>query len=199
MAFCPNCGASVDGSSRFCPNCGSDLSAQQSGAQQNYNQQYNNQQNYNQQYNQQQYNQQQYNQPYDQQPSYGAPTGQISFGQRNIAVAIILSIVTCGIYSIFWFINMVDQVNEASGNQNAQSGGMVFLLSIVTCGIYQLYWFYKAGENLANAKRMRGLVTDSNASIIYLVLGIFGLSIVTYALIQNELNGIAEYHGAPKA
>ena len=133
------------------------------------------------------------------QQNYGAPVGQISFGQRNIAVAIILSIVTCGIYSIIWFINMVDQVNEASGNQNAQSGGMVFLLSIVTCGIYQLVWFYKAGELIGNAENARRMNADSNASLLYLLLGIFGLSIVTYALIQNELNKIAEYHGAPKA
>ena len=31
---------------------------------------------------------------------------------RSIATCIILSIVTCGIYGIIWFINMVDDVNR---------------------------------------------------------------------------------------
>ena len=35
--------------------------------------------------------------------------------RKNIAVAIILSIVTCGIYGIIWFININDDVNRVSG------------------------------------------------------------------------------------
>ena len=61
----------------------------------------------------------------------------------------------------------------------------------MTCSIYQLYWLYKAGQQVNKAKTARGMSVDSNASILYLVLGIFGLSIVSYALIQNELNQLA--------
>ena len=35
--------------------------------------------------------------------------------QRNIAVAIILTIVTCGIYGIYWFVKLTDEMNYASG------------------------------------------------------------------------------------
>ena len=31
--------------------------------------------------------------------------------QRNIALCIILSIVTCGIYGIIWFIKLTDETN----------------------------------------------------------------------------------------
>ncbi|MBR3145378.1 MAG: DUF4234 domain-containing protein [Clostridia bacterium] len=177
MAFCTKCGANIPEGSNFCTSCGEPVSAQGAG------QANNQQQNY-------------------QQPVYanqGAPVGPISFGQRNIAVAIILSIITCGIYGIYWLIKLVDELNEASGNMNGTSGGMVFLLSLITCGIYGLYWYYKAGEMVNQAKYRRNMYTDSSSGIVYLLLGIFGLGIITYALIQNELNKIAAFHGAPAA
>lgn len=31
--------------------------------------------------------------------------------QRNIGLCIVLSIVTCGIYGIYWFIKLTDEVN----------------------------------------------------------------------------------------
>lgn len=37
--------------------------------------------------------------------------------ERNIAVAIILTIVTCGIYGIYWFIVLTDDARLASGDQ----------------------------------------------------------------------------------
>jgi hypothetical protein len=178
MSFCRNCGANITAGSKFCSACGAPLDAEPQYQQQQYQQQY----------------------QYQQQP-YDAPNGGkgISFGQRNIAVAIVLSIVTCGIYGIVWLVDMANQINEVSGDPNGTSGGMVVLLSIVTCGIYMFYWLYKTGENLHKAKMQRGIYSDSNSGILYLVLAIFGLAIVSYALIQNELNKIAEYHGAPKA
>ena len=55
--------------------------------------------------------------------------------QRNIAVCIILTIVTCGIYGIYWFICLTDDTNTVYGAQGT-SGAMAFLFSLITCGIY---------------------------------------------------------------
>ena len=68
--------------------------------------------------------------------------------ERNIVTCIILSIITCGIYGIYWEICLVNDLNVAADTPNDTSGGMVFLLSIITCGIYMLYWMYKAGEKV---------------------------------------------------
>lgn len=111
--------------------------------------------------------------------------------QRSIALSIILTIVTCGIYGIYWFICMVNEINYVSEDKEAMSGGVVYLLGLVTCGIYFLVWFYQAGERLNRAKDMRGMPTDSSLGIVYLLLSLFGFSIVTYGLIQNELNKMA--------
>ena len=204
MKYCTNCGAQIPDGSKFCTVCGTPVPAQDQ-AQRSAPQQDQTQQNpyYNQQ-NNAQYQQYQQNQYYQQQAQFAQnggyipPQKPIHFGQRNIAVSIILSLVTCGIYGLYWMYKIVEELNEASEN-NGTSGGMVILLSIVTCGIYMFYWMYKAGGYVNTAKTRRGMPSDSNSGIIYLVLCIFGLSIVSYCLIQNELNQIAAYHGAPKA
>lgn len=57
-------------------------------------------------------------------------------------------------------------------------------------GIYMWYWLYKQGDNLDQIKASRGLPAG-NSGILYLILAIVGLSIVSYALMQNELNQLA--------
>lgn len=111
---------------------------------------------------------------------------------RSIGLNIVLSIVTCGIYGIYWFITLTNDVNTASNHsQDGTSGGVAFLLTLVTCGIYGYYWAYKQGEKINEAKAMRNMPADSSSGVIYLVLSIFGLSIVAYALMQSELNKMA--------
>lgn len=109
--------------------------------------------------------------------------------ERNIAVCILLSIVTCGIYGIYWFICLSDDANTATGEPGT-SGGMAFLFSLITCGIYGLYWMYKQGEKLDNAKARRGM-SGGSSGILYLILAVLGLGIISYALMQNELNKLA--------
>lgn len=114
--------------------------------------------------------------------------------QRNIATCIILTIFTCGIYGIIWFINLTDDVKTASGDDSMPSGGIAFLLSLLTCGIYSIYWAYRMGKGIQMAKQKAGNTQVEDNSVLYLVLQIFGLGIVNYALIQNELNGIVKTH-----
>ncbi|MBE5938275.1 MAG: DUF4234 domain-containing protein [Lachnospiraceae bacterium] len=108
-------------------------------------------------------------------------------------MCIILSIITCGIYGIIWYIQIVDDLNTASGDMNGQSGGMVFLLTLITCGIYGWYWMYKAGEKVSVIRQRQGLPANDSNGILYLVLAFFGLGIVSYCLIQSELNNVAAY------
>ncbi len=111
--------------------------------------------------------------------------------KKDIAVSIILSLVTCGIYSIFWFINLTDDVNTLKNDSSATSGGMAFLFNLLTCGIYGIYWAYKQGTSIDEIRQSRGLAAGSNG-IIYLILSICGLGIVGYALMQNEINKLIE-------
>lgn len=114
--------------------------------------------------------------------------------ERNIAMAVILTIVTCGIYGIYWFVKMTDEVKEASNDTEMQSGVLALVLTLVTCGLYGLYWAYKMGKLLETAQQNHGLTAKDN-SVLYLILEFFGLGIVDYCLIQNDLNEIVRTGG----
>lgn len=105
---------------------------------------------------------------------------------RNIVVCILLSIITCGIYGIYWFIVMTDDVARVNQNPDL-SGVKSFIFTLITCGIYGFYWNYKMGKELSEAGTKNGKTISDN-SVLYLILSIFGLSIVSYCLIQNDLN-----------
>ena len=103
---------------------------------------------------------------------------------RSVAMCIVLSLVTCGIYALYWMYCIHQDVQEVSGNPMQTVGGMVIVLTFVTCGIYGIYWCYKMGQLLDEARGTPG----GSQSIAYLLLSLFGLNIIAYALKQSELN-----------
>lgn len=196
--FCPNCGANVPDGTTFCPNCGTaltpitdapapeqpayqqpDYSQQTAYDQQGYSQPGNDQQTYNQpNYSQADYSQQGYQ-------TYNAP--MMGGKNRSIALCIVLSIITCGIYGIYWMYVLNEEINSLSGEPNATGGGLVILFTLITCGIYSWYWLYKMGERSDTIKQNMGMPASSSA-VLYLIFGIFGLGIVAYALMQDTIN-----------
>ena len=92
---------------------------------------------------------------------------------KNIVVCILLSIITCGIYGIIWFINMTDDAAYVNDDHEL-SGGKAFLFTLITCGIYGLYWNYKMGKELYEAKCKKGMNASDN-SVLYLILAVMTL------------------------
>ena len=111
--------------------------------------------------------------------------------KRDVALAIILTILTCGIYGIYWFIVLTDDAKEVSGDQDLPSGIASFLFSILTCGIFSIYWAYKMGEIIKNAQQKNNLKVN-DYSILYMILEFLKFGIINYALMQNDLNIIAD-------
>ena len=103
---------------------------------------------------------------------------------RNIVLCIIFTIITCGIYGIYWFVKMTDETNAMSGNDTLANGVMALVLTIITCGLYSIYWNYQMGQKV---DRING-VDNGSSGILYLILGIVGLSIVVYILAQDCIN-----------
>lgn len=182
MKICPKCNTPSDDSAEFCRECGARLPHNTSDFQTNGSDYHQTSSDQNMGQNTQ-YQQSFYNQSSYQQAGF---SGGYNFGiaPRNIALCILFSIITCGLYSIYWMIKINDEVNQLSGEPNATSGGMVFLFSLITCGIYGLYWMYKMGERCERIKR----VPAGYTGILYLILDLVGFGIISYALIQDTLN-----------
>jgi hypothetical protein len=103
--------------------------------------------------------------------------------KRSIATAIILSILTCGIYTIFWMVGLNNDVQRTNGEN--PDGVTVILLSIITCGIYGLIWNYRMGTKIEQAG-------GRNEGLVYLLLSVFGLGLVSLALMQVAYNDLLD-------
>ncbi len=108
--------------------------------------------------------------------------------KRDIVTSIILSIVTCGIYGIFWFISITDDARIVSGDDRL-SGGKCFLLTLVTCGIYGFYWAYLMGKAMMQAKAKNDLPADDNADVICNITNLwFGNCYLLFSTNRFECN-----------
>lgn len=110
--------------------------------------------------------------------------------KRGIAEVIILSLVTCGIYMLYWIYAMSNDIKMYLDDETINPG-LELLLTVVTCGIYGIYWYYKFGKLICTCQEKAGIAVEDN-SIVYIILSIFGFSIVNVGLMQNAMNLIAD-------
>lgn len=177
MNFCPNCGSPCDDSMKFCPKCGNPLKEDNDAYGAGYDQWGSYDQN-----------------GYGAQGNGYAPNDSYAQGHwggyriipRSIPMCIVFSIISCGIYALYWMAKLNDEINQICKDPYAASGGMVVLYSILTCGIYGIYWSYKMGEKCDWIKNRAG----GNSNVIYLVVSLFGLIIINYCMMQDTINGV---------
>ena len=103
---------------------------------------------------------------------------------RNIVTSIILGIVTCGIYFLYWAIMLAKEA--VSVKDPADSG----VLEIVLMLLFSPIGFFLAEKKLAEGCAAKG-VAHEDRSILYLILGLVGLGIVNFCMMQSDLNGLA--------
>lgn len=107
-------------------------------------------------------------QQYAQQPA-PAPMGYTPIKtDRGVIGWLLLSIVTCGIYSYYFLYCLARDINVMCQDDGDSTPGLAafILLSFVTCGFYAPYWYYKIGNRLqANAPRY-GLMFQENGTTV---------------------------------
>ncbi|MFQ8603088.1 MAG: DUF4234 domain-containing protein [Anaerovoracaceae bacterium] len=108
--------------------------------------------------------------------------------RRNIVLCIVFTFITFGIYGIYWFIVLTNEMNRMSKHPHQTSGGVSFLLNIVTLGIYGWYWAWKLGEKSDILKNRYLEYTSTDTRVLYLVLQIIGFEIINLGLCQYEIN-----------
>ncbi len=167
--FCKKCGKEVPDNTKFCPRCGTEISIEKrvSDAANNV------------------------FQATEQELKSSINEVQQSFGggqqmppngsgmrlkdDRGLISYIILSLITCGIYSYYFIYKMAADVNVACEGDGENTAGLVafVLLSFITCGIYAWIWYYKLGNRLASNARRYGLTFQENGTTVLMWL-LFG-------------------------
>jgi len=113
--------------------------------------------------------------------------------QKSIGVAIVLSIVTFGIYWLYWKYTIARGFCAVQTQEQLEtSPGITILLYVLTGGIYGWYAYYKWGRASIEVAARYGRKGEEKG-ILYLILAIFGFSIVNDALIQSDFNNWLSY------
>ncbi len=95
-----------------------------------------------------------------------------------------MSIITCGIYGIYWAIMLA---KEAVSVKDPADNG---LLEIVLMLFLPFLGLYLAEKKFAEGCAAKGIAHSDN-SVLYLILGLVGLGIVGFCMLQNDLNKLA--------
>lgn len=102
-------------------------------------------------------------------------------------MVILLSFITCGIYTLFWMYDITRQLAEIN-DDHTTNPGLVVLFSIITCGIYTLYWWYKIGSMFVESQARENIHPIVDNKIVLLLLSLFGFSIISTGILQADLN-----------
>lgn len=157
--FCSHCGKEIQPGTKFCPSCGADVSEESrvvhsankafraaEGELTNA-----------------------VNEVRDTFQNGGAGyAGERLTDNRGLISYILLTLVTCGIYSYYFVYKLAHDVNIACSGDGEETGGLLqyILLSIVTCGLYSLYWEYKLANRLATNAPRYGLTFQENGTTV---------------------------------
>jgi hypothetical protein len=114
--------------------------------------------------------------------------------EESPASVILLSLVTCGIYAVYWLYKSSEQLRIAL-NDDTIKPGMDILLLFLTCGIWGIYVEIRNVQKIHRVLYAIDPTRSEQANVILMMnvaslcLGFPGL-IATY-IVQEEFNALA--------
>lgn len=117
---------------------------------------------------------------------------------RTLVMYIVLSIVTCGIYSYYYLYMLAQDANIVCNGDGKGTAGLLkfILLSFITCGVYTWIWYYNLGNRLAENAPRYGLNFQENGTTLLLWM-IFGSVLcgigpfVAMHILMKNMNALA--------
>ena len=117
---------------------------------------------------------------------------------RSLAMYIILTILTLGIYALYNIYSIAKDVNTMCEGDGERTTGlfMFIVLTVITCGIYAFVWYYKLGNRLKANGPKYGVNINENGDTVLLCM-ILGTmicciaSFVGFHIIFKNCNALA--------
>ncbi len=102
--------------------------------------------------------------------------------QRSVVAVILLLIVTCGLYQLYWFIKTKDEM--VSLGAEIPTGWLLII------PIANLYWIWKWSEGVDH-------VTDGKTNAVLSMVVILALGLIGTAVLQATFNKVAAAQDVP--
>ena len=110
--------------------------------------------------------------------------------RNNPVVVLLLGLVTCGLYLIYWNLKTAEVLNKASGRESISPVIAVFAGCCVPVNVY---FYYLAGQSLGDVGKLMGKEAElKGKSTLLLVLG-FLLPMVAAMIVQGHLNELYDH------
>jgi hypothetical protein len=115
--------------------------------------------------------------------------------QRSPALVLVLSIFTCGLYLLYWYAKMYEELELLTGEPPTHTGYWLDLLFvIVTCGLYGVWVDYKLSERMRDYEASLGTPHPRDTTTLAVVLDVtayitgFVTNFVSSAIHQDQFN-----------
>lgn len=110
----------------------------------------------------------------------------------GIGLGILITILTCGIYGLFWQYKQMKVLNAWLGREEYDFILWLFL-SVITCGIYAIYYEYKMAKGINEVQARHGLLVNQDLALICILLSVVGIGVASIAIQQADIN---KFYGA---
>lgn len=97
--------------------------------------------------------------------------------KRNTIMRLVLTIITCGLYGIYWMYQMNEDLKRLRGESATAEGSTLVLYTFLTCGLYTFYWLYVNSDVLGQLREENGMEPDGASKENYIISTI--LAVVT--------------------
>ncbi len=112
---------------------------------------------------------------------------------RSLIVLILLTLVTFGIYPLFFWHKYSQDMNIVCAGDGKHTRGILarILFSIITLGIYDLVWMYGVGERISFNAHKKGVHCNitGGSILLWYILGAFIL-IGPFVALHKMLSGL---------
>lgn len=125
--------------------------------------------------------------------------------QRPPATVILLSIVTCGFYLIYWYARIYEELQQLSGKTPTGNPYILdFLLVLLTCGLWGIYVDYQISMTLNELQKQKGMMVNDTSMLVVVLdvsayLTMYFTGFVSSAIQQDQLNKITALPGSNNA
>ena len=111
------------------------------------------------------------------------------FQKKSLLTISLLSLVTCGIYMLYWIYTTSKDVNSYM-EEEYFNPSLSAVLSLATCGLFTVYWFYKYGTIVFNDMSKKANLESYGESALVLAILLFVPFGYIYSIValQSKLN-----------